>query len=51
MRELVIAAVGAMLIIAVGLATMNSGDRRSADGLAAIGEGNMTAGTALRLAD
>ena len=51
MRELVIAAVGAMLIIAIGLATMNSGDRRSADELAAIGKDNMTASLAMRLAD
>jgi hypothetical protein len=49
-RELIIATVGAMILIAIGLATINSADNRGAGG-SAVDEDKMTASMSLRLAD
>jgi hypothetical protein len=54
-RELVIATVGALTLIAVGLATLNANEHRRADAAASAGEEDSPQGMphsmALRLAD
>lgn len=51
MRELIVAAVGAILLIGLGLASVNASERSGGDATAAAYEESVTGGASLMLAD
>jgi hypothetical protein len=50
-RELIVAAVGAILLIGLGLASVNASERSGGDATAAAYEESVTGGASLMLAD
>jgi hypothetical protein len=50
-RELIVATVGAMTLIVLGLATVNASERERGGHTSAAEEDSMTASAALKLAD